>query len=176
MPSLPLQDRRNRIHHTTLQPPVLNPQHLPRPPVIKPIHIRREIILNPLRRQSPRQLRVPVSDNIREPLVGEVTCHNVESLPASVRPHDGPDVREGHVADVDPREDGRGGVETVAHPAEDQVADALVRGVDGVQGRELPLDRAEGVCVADRGEVEVWLLVCDESPGGLLGQFLCGDG
>lgn len=172
MPRLPLQNRLHRILHTLLQPPVLNPQHLPRPRIIKPIHIRRKIILSPLR-QPPNQLRMPVPNDIRKPLIREMPSNNIKPLAPSLRPHNGPHMRQRHVADVDPREHGRGGLEAVAHPAEDEVADALVGGVDGVQRRELPLDGAEGVCVADGGEVEIGLLVGDECPGGLLGEFLC---
>lgn len=174
MPRLPLQNRLHRILHTLLQSPVLNPQHLSGPRIVKPIHIRREIILSPLqRRQLPNQLRVPVHNDIRKPLIREMPSNNIKPLAPSLRPHNGPHMCQRHVANVDPRKDRRGGLEAVAHPAEDEVADALVGGVDGVQRRELPLDGAEGVCVADGGEVEIGLLVGDECPGGLFGEFLC---
>lgn len=172
MPRLPLQYRLHRILHTLLQPPVLNPQHLSGPRIIKPIHIRRKIILSPPR-QLPSQLRVPFPNDIRKPLIREMPSNNIKPHAPSLGPHNGPHVRQRHVPDIDPSEHRRGGLEPITHPAEDEVADALVGGVDGVQRRELPLDGAEGVCVADGGEVEVGLLVCDERPGGLFGEFLC---
>ena len=73
MPGLPLQERRNRVHHTVLQGPVLDPQHLPRPPVIKPIHAPGEVIPGPPGREPAGQLGVPGPDDVREPLVGEVS-------------------------------------------------------------------------------------------------------
>lgn len=114
-----------------------------------------------------------VPDDVREPLIRKIPTNNIEPFPPSGGPRHGPHVRQRHVPDVDPREDGRGGLEAAAHAAEDEVADALVGGIDYVQAGQLPLDGAEGVCVAYGGEVEVGVLVCDECPGGLLGQFLC---
>lgn len=110
-----------------------------------------------------------MSNDIRKPLIREIPTHNIKPLPARLRPHESPHVRQGDVPDVDPREYGGGGLEPREHPAEDQVADALVGGVYRVEAGKLPLDGAEGVCVADRGEVEVGFLVGYEGPGGLFG-------
>lgn len=174
MSRLPLQNRRHRIINTLLQPPILNPQHPPRPRIIKPIHILREIIHRPLpTRQLTHKLRMFPSNDIRKPLIRKMPSHNIEPLPARLGPRHSPHVRQGNIADVDPREHGRRGLEPRAHPAEDQVADALVGGVDRVEVGQLALDGAEGVCVADRGEVEVGSLFGDEGPGGLFRQFLC---
>lgn len=110
-----------------------------------------------------------MSDNIRKPLIREIPSHNIKPLPARLGPQDSPHVRESNISDIDPREHGRGGLEPRAHPAEDQVADALVGGVYRVEVGQLALNGAEGVCVADCGEVEVGFLVGDKGPGGLFG-------
>lgn len=97
---------------------------------------------------------------------------DVKPLAACGRSRHGPDVREGDVANVTPRDDGHRGRDLVTPLAQGTISNALVGKVDGAQIGQLALEGPEGECVVDDGDSEVRLLLLDKFPSRLLSKFL----
>jgi len=117
---------------------------------------------------------VTFTDNINNLFVGEVASRYEESLAACVRDFNSLDVRECYIADIDPEENaGRGNL--ILHPTLNNVHHPLVRGIDGLEGVQVVNYGTKHQRRIDSSDIEVWLLLLNKVPGGLLGKGLAGD-
>jgi hypothetical protein len=166
------------IHDALLQRNPVNLQHPVRLRVVDlvPLVLRRHLpALNIVTRQLILVLGEVLPHDIRNVPVTEPRGRGEQAVTSGLG-HLQPslDVRRGDIADVDPARRGAGGCYLVLPLPLDELDDALVGRVDGLQAGEVVHDGAKDHGRVHRGEVELGVVgrVLDKVPGGLLGQRL----
>lgn len=171
----PLFQTDDQVGDTLLDTPPLDPQQPIRfadVPLEGLVRRRQLAPLDPLSGQPVFELREPFPHGSRDLLVVKVSRRGEQPLAPDLWLVHGQDVRLGDIPHVDPEGHWALRGDLVLPPTAEQGYDALVGGVDAVQGGEVVDHGAEDQRGTDGDEIEAGLLLFYKVPGGPLSERL----